>query len=266
MSNRTPRVVLHVRNQESSKRLKMLEDQDSPSQQPKPSLGERLSKLPQWYAVHEVPPAHADPDGYMNMIADDGSYTSYANVLGIQPWVVQVLKKTLHWRYINHPRTPHINLAREDDKDRLAEEINITFRNYATSLNERVRKGLISADKLEGKLHQYEAMEELSAKVYKIGSYRVSGYLLYKVAEGVMMEIIDERKAIDGGLIDRAGVVPGKPAEGTSKPQGDEGASTSGGRRVVTRARAKEGHGAGLNSKAKDGAGEEDAEMGDASN
>ncbi|KAF3289320.1 hypothetical protein TWF970_003100 [Orbilia oligospora] len=173
---------------------------------------ERFSKLPQWFAVSGPPSLEADPDGYMNMVANGDSVTCHANVLGIQPWVIHVLKKVLHWRYIHHPRTLQINLLRLEDRERLVEEINITFRNYATTLNHLLRTGQIPLTKLESKMKQYEAMEELSAKVYKMGRYKVSGYLLYKVGEGLMKEIIFEREAIENGLVSTADVIPGKPA------------------------------------------------------
>ncbi|KAF3169511.1 hypothetical protein TWF751_007103 [Orbilia oligospora] len=173
---------------------------------------ERFSKLPQWFAVSEPPSLEADPEGYMNMVADGDSVICHANVLGIQPWVTHVLKKVLHWRYIHHPRTLQINLLRPEDRERLVEEINITFRNYATTLNHLLRTGQIPLAKLESKMKQYEAMEELSAKVYKMGRYKVSGYLLYKVGEGLMKEIIFEREAIENGLVSATDVIPGKPA------------------------------------------------------
>ncbi|KAF3152036.1 hypothetical protein TWF594_005791 [Orbilia oligospora] len=197
----------------AAKKLGALEEQ---TEVPASLLGipppERFSKLPQWFAVSEPPSLEADPEGYMNMVANGDSVICHANVLGIQPWVTHVLKKVLHWRYIHHPRTLQINLLRPEDRERLVEEINITFRNYATTLNHLLRTGQIPLAKLESKMKQYEAMEELSAKVYKMGRYKVSGYLLYKVGEGLMKEIIFEREAIENGLVSAADVIPGKPA------------------------------------------------------
>ncbi|KAF3192548.1 hypothetical protein TWF788_000159 [Orbilia oligospora] len=197
----------------AAKKFGALEEQ---SEIPASFLGipppERFSKLPQWLAVSEPPSLEADPEGYMNMVADGDPVICHANVLGIQPWVTHVLKKVLHRRYIYHPRTLQINLLRQEDREHLVEEINITFRNYATTLNHLLRTGQFPLAKLESKMKQYEAMEELSTKVYKMGRYRVSGYLLYKVGEGLMKEIIFEREAIENGLVNAVDVIPGKPA------------------------------------------------------
>ncbi|KAK6347963.1 hypothetical protein TWF718_005783 [Orbilia javanica] len=184
-----------------------------PDSFPEHSEGDRFSRIPQWFAVSEVPPQYADPSGYMLMVTIGDSVTTYANALGVQPWVTDVLKKVLHWRYINHDRTLDINFSRHDDRERLAEEINITFRNYATNLHYLLRNGAVPPEKFDSKMKQYQAMVELSTKIYKIGSYRVSGYLLYKIGERLMEEIIQERLAIDAGLIDAASVVPGHPAQ-----------------------------------------------------
>ncbi|KAK6518267.1 hypothetical protein TWF506_005427 [Arthrobotrys conoides] len=204
----------------ATKKLGALEGQPEASASlPSVPPAKRFAKLPQWYAVSEAPPPEADPEGYMKMVANGDPVTCHANVLGIQPWVTHVLKKVLHWRYIRHPRTLEINLRRPEDKERLVEEINITFRNYATKLNGLLRTGQVPLEKLESKMKQYEAMEELSAKVYKMGHYRVSGYLLYKIGEGLMEEIIVERQAIENGLINATDVVPGKPTKHLAQTQ-----------------------------------------------
>ncbi|KAK6358032.1 hypothetical protein TWF730_007386 [Orbilia blumenaviensis] len=173
---------------------------------------ERFAQILQWYAVHEAPKPTDDPEGYMKMIPFGQNYMCYSNVLGVQPWVAEVIKKVLHWRYINHPRTLEIDLRRNEDKTRLTEEINITFRNYGTLVRNLLLKQQVPPEKLESKIRQYEAMKDLTLKVHKIGSHKVSGYLLYKLAEGLMKEVIEEKKAILAGFISRADVVPGKPA------------------------------------------------------
>ncbi|RVD85424.1 uncharacterized protein DFL_003747 [Arthrobotrys flagrans] len=204
----------------ADKKLAAFEGQpEGPSSLSHLSPAERFAKVPQWFATNEVPPREADPDGYMKMVARGDPVISYANILGVQPWVTHVLKKVLHWRYIHHSRTPSIDFRRPDDKNRLTDEINITFRNYATTLNQLLRDGQVPPHKLESKMQQYEAMEELSAKIYKMGSYRISGYFLYKIGEELLKEIIVERRAIEAGLIDAKDVVPGKPTKHTSKPR-----------------------------------------------
>ncbi|KAK6532436.1 hypothetical protein TWF281_006625 [Arthrobotrys megalospora] len=200
---------------------------------------ERFAKIPYWYAVNTPPPASADPEGYMKTVPKGQTYMCYANVLGIKPWVVKLLKKVLRWRYMSHERTLGINLRRQDDKNRLTEEINITFRNYATELNKLLRTGQILPERLPGKMKHYEAMEELSAKVEKIGSYRVSGYLLYKIAEGLMKEVIEEKRAlIRRSTSSGAPGKSGQPAPKRSKRRG-QGWTKHRGKRA-TRVQARE--------------------------
>ncbi|EPS43554.1 hypothetical protein H072_2415 [Dactylellina haptotyla CBS 200.50] len=185
----------HKTSQKKPGRIRRIQNRDRIIKSPViTNLKEKYSKYPQWYAVTKLPPKSADPGGYMNLLNRPAECRDYANVLGIKPWVIRHIKAALRRCYWKHPGILQLNYKNHEHRDRLAEEINIGIRNYATTITQELRSGNMSNKVLEKKENEYAAFMALSDCVYKLGSYQVSGYLLYKLAESIMKEMIKEKR------------------------------------------------------------------------
>ncbi|KAK6341538.1 hypothetical protein TWF696_008610 [Orbilia brochopaga] len=168
-----------------------------PPPRPPTNSKARFAKYPQWYAVNKRPPPRADPHGYLKMIPHAALYQKYATVMGLQPWVVRKIKKYLHLRYWDKNGLANYNYRRQETSDALTDELNIGLRNYATRLTNQLRYDRTPEDDVPRKTKTYDALMALSDAVYRMGSHKVSGYFLYKIGEGLMREMIKERKKVD---------------------------------------------------------------------
>ncbi|KAJ6263005.1 hypothetical protein Dda_1563 [Drechslerella dactyloides] len=163
--------------------------------------GDKFSNFPAWFVVNTPPLPRADRQGYMKMIPNNSPYEHYANVLGLKPWVIRCIKRYLIGRYWCKSDLVSYNYRSEEKRNRLAEDINIGMRGYAADVASCLRKDLVPEDMLPRMTKIYDAMMAISDAVYKIGSYRTSGYLLYKVCEGVIREVIKDRRKANKRLI-----------------------------------------------------------------
>ncbi|KAF3916248.1 hypothetical protein ABW21_db0200911 [Orbilia brochopaga] len=149
---------------------------------------------PTWYAVNKQPSETSDPQGLLKEISRAALYHKYANVLGIENYVVRKMKKYLMLRYWEKEDLEDYNLRRKEVSDRLVEELNVGLRNYATRLTNQLRSKKIPDEDVPRKTRTYQAFLSIHDAVYRMGNHKVSGWLLYKIAEGLMREIIRERK------------------------------------------------------------------------
>ncbi|KAF3937856.1 hypothetical protein ABW19_dt0207752 [Dactylella cylindrospora] len=155
----------------------------------------RFSGHPSWYLVHSVPSKEVDPENIHKSVSYKSNYLGYSKAIGIQPWAIRYLKFHLRRSYWKNKRLVYFNYKLKETRDRLCEEVNITVRNKASRLGNDLKYGRVPEGELEDKMREYDAMMEISNKVYKMGNHKLSGYLLYKVSEGIMLDLIKERRA-----------------------------------------------------------------------
>ncbi|KAK6543489.1 hypothetical protein TWF694_000235 [Orbilia ellipsospora] len=153
------------------------------------------AKYPQWYAVTDKPTKATDKLGYFPIIAANPDYEACARILGLQKAVIPHIKQALRRRYWNKKNFLVLDYGEKQTRERLAEEINIGMRGYATKLTKILRAGKGSKPFLEATKEQWKPWDQLSQAVYKHGNYKSSGFLLYKLCEGLIQELRAEKQA-----------------------------------------------------------------------
>ncbi|KAF3906931.1 hypothetical protein AA313_de0205760 [Arthrobotrys entomopaga] len=153
----------------------------------------KSAKYPQWYAVATKPSKSNDPLGYLHNLPVNPPYHAYARLLGIDKSVIKHLKHALKRRYWNKENLLDLNYNRKETRERLAEEINIGMRNYATLLTKTLRAAKGNEMFLRATVEQWKPWDQLSNRVYTMGNYQLSGYLLYKTCEGLMEKLMGDK-------------------------------------------------------------------------